>query len=57
MVAIKDIEMPEGCAWCFACNYNDYYESHVCDITDKVVMWDEVERAESCPLVEIDENE
>lgn len=55
MIAIKDMEMPKNCADCNMATCNDSVESwnYVCSINLKDIDFNESERAEHCPLVEI----
>lgn len=55
MIAIKDIEMPKNCADCNMATCNGSVESwnYVCSINLKDIDFNESERAEHCPLVEI----
>lgn len=55
MIAIKDMEMPKNCADCNMATCNGSVESwnYVCSINLKDIDFNESERAEHCPLVEI----
>lgn len=55
MIAIKGMEMPENCADCNMATCNGSVESwnYVCSINLKDIDFNESERAEHCPLVEI----
>lgn len=55
MIAIKDMEMPSGCADCnmTTCKSEDVPWNYVCSINLKDIDFNETDRAEHCPLVEI----
>lgn len=55
MIAIKDMEMPSCCADCnmTTCKGEDVPWNYVCSINLKDIDFNETDRAEHCPLVEI----
>lgn len=55
MIAIKDKEMPKNCSDCnmTTCKSKDEPWNYVCSINLKDIDFNETERAEHCPLVEI----
>lgn len=55
MIAIKDMEIPKNCAECnmTTCKGKDAPWNYVCSINLKDIDFNETDRAEHCPLVEI----
>lgn len=55
MIAIKGMEMPKNCAECniTTCKGEDVPWNYVCSINLKDIDFNETDRAEHCPLVEI----
>ena len=54
MVAIKDFEMPESCAYCdlnYCKGWNDYF----CDVMQEAVDVHSDKRHKDCPLVEVED--